>query len=163
MKLSDARELLLAGMSAWSPPPKLNVADWADAERRLDSQSSSEPGRWYTSRAEYQRGIMNACSDPTIKEVVVMAGAQLGKTEALLNIIGYHIDNDPSPILVLQPTLEMAQAFSKDRIAAGLLRSTPCLQGKVKDPRARDSGNTTLHKVFPGGAITIVGANSPAG
>lgn len=163
MKLSDARELLLAGMGAWNPPPKLNVADWADAQRRLDSQSSSEPGRWYTSRAEYQRGIMNACSDPTIKEVVVMAGAQLGKTEALLNIIGYHIDNDPSPILVLQPTLEMAQAFSKDRIAAGLLRSTPCLQDKVKDPRARDSGNTTLHKVFPGGAITIVGANSPAG
>ena len=163
MKLADARKLLAKGMAAWTPPPKLTVSDWADAERRLDSQSSSEPGRWYTSRAEYQRGIMDACSDPTIQEVVVMAGAQLGKTEALLNIIGYHIDNDPSPILVLQPTLEMAQAFSKDRIAAGLLRSTPCLQNKVKDPRARDSGNTTLHKVFPGGAITIVGANSPAG
>lgn len=92
-----------------------------------------------------------------------MAGAQLGKTEALLNIIGYHIAHDPCPILVLQPTLEMAQAFSKDRIAAGLIRSTPCLKGKVKDPRARDSGNTTLHKVFPGGAITMVGANSPSG
>lgn len=106
---------------------------------------------------------MDACSNPEIQEVVVMAGAQLGKTEAILNIIGYHIDNNPCPILVLQPTLEMAQAFSKDRIAAGLLRSTPALKDKVKDPRARDSGNTTLHKVFPGGAITIVGANSPAG
>ena len=106
---------------------------------------------------------MDACSDPTISEVVVMAGAQLGKTEAILNIIGYHIAHDPCPILVLQPTLEMAQAFSKDRIAAGLIRSTPCLKGKVKDPRARDSGNTTLHKVFPGGAITMVGANSPSG
>jgi len=106
---------------------------------------------------------MDACSDPTISEVVVMAGAQLGKTEALLNIIGYHIAHDPCPVLVLQPTLEMAQAFSKDRIAAGLIRSTPCLKGKVKDPRARDSGNTTLHKVFPGGAITMVGANSPSG
>ena len=106
---------------------------------------------------------MDACSDPEIQEVVVMAGAQLGKTEAILNIIGYHIDNNPCPILVLQPTLEMAQAFSKDRIAAGLLRSTPALKDKVKDPRARDSGNTTLHKVFAGGAITIVGANSPAG
>jgi phage terminase large subunit GpA-like protein len=163
MNLADAGQILTAGMKAWRPPPKLTVSDWADSERRLDSQSSSEPGRWYTSRAEYQRGIMDACSDPRVKEVVVMAGAQLGKTEAILNIIGYHIDNDPSPILVLQPTLEMAQAFSKDRIAAGLLRSTPCLQDKVKDPRARDSGNTTLHKVFPGGAITIVGANSPAG
>jgi phage terminase large subunit GpA-like protein len=106
---------------------------------------------------------MDACSDPTISEVVVMAGAQLGKTEAILNIIGYHIAHDPCPILVLQPTLEMAQAFSKDRVAAGLIRSTPCLKGKVKDPRARDSGNTTLHKVFPGGAITLVGANSPSG
>jgi len=57
----------------------------------------------------------------------------------------------------------MAQAFSKDRIANGLLRATPCLQGKVKDPRARDSGNTTLHKIFPSGSLSLVGANSPAG
>ena len=68
---------------------------------------------------------MDACSDPDIQEVVVMAGAQLGKTEAILNIIGYHIHHDPSPILVLQPTLDMAQAFSKDRVASGLIRSTP--------------------------------------
>ncbi len=106
---------------------------------------------------------MDACSDASIQEVVVMAGAQLGKTEVILNIVGYHIDNDPSPILVLQPTLEMAQAFSKDRVAAGLIKSTPALRGKVKDPRTRDSGNTTLHKVFPGGALTMVGANSPSG
>jgi phage terminase large subunit GpA-like protein len=106
---------------------------------------------------------MDACSDPSISEVVVMAGAQLGKSEAILNILGYHIEHDPCPILVLQPTLEMAQAFSKDRVAAGLIRSTPCLRGKVKDPRSRDSGNTTLHKIFPGGALTMVGANSPSG
>ncbi len=106
---------------------------------------------------------MDACSDQNNREVVVMAGAQLGKSEALLNIIGYHIDNDPSPILVLQPTLEMAQAFSKDRVANGLLKASVCLRDKVKDPRARDSGNTTLHKIFPGGSLTLVGANSPSG
>lgn len=106
---------------------------------------------------------MDACSDASISEVVVMAGAQLGKSEALLNIIGYHIDIDPCPVLVLQPTLDMAQAFSKDRVAAGLIRSTPAIRGKVKDPRSRDSGNTTLHKIFPGGAITMVGANSASG
>jgi len=106
---------------------------------------------------------MDACSDPSIREVVVMAGAQLGKTEAILNIVGYHMDHDPCPVLVLQPTLEMAQAFSKDRLASGLIRATPAIRGKVKDPRSRDANNTTLHKVFPGGAITIVGANSPAG
>ena len=102
------------------PPPKLTISEWADRERRLDSQSSAEPGRWYTSRAEYQRGMMDACSDPKNKEVVIMSAAQLGKSEALLNIIGYHIDNDPCPMLMLQPSLDMAQAFSKDRVANGL-------------------------------------------
>ena len=35
------------------PPPVMTVSQWADAERRLSPESSAEPGRWYTSRAEY--------------------------------------------------------------------------------------------------------------
>ena len=153
---------LTVAMKRLTPPPKLSVAEWADLERRLDSQSSAEPGRWITSRAEYQRGIMDACSDPSVKEVIVMCGAQLGKSEMLLNTIGYHMAHDPAPILMMQPTVDMANGFSKDRVTAGLLKSTPCLRDKVKDPKARDANNTTLHKVFPGGALSLVGANSPS-
>jgi phage terminase large subunit GpA-like protein len=91
-----------------------------------------------------------------------MAGAQVGKTEMLLNVIGFHIHHDPSPILLVQPTLEMAQAFSKDRLAP-MLRDTPALRGSVKDPRSRDANNTTTHKVFTGGHISLVGSNSAAG
>ena len=149
-------------MRRLTPPPRLSVAEWADKTRMLDSQSSAEPGRWYTSRAEYQRGIMDACSDPTVKEVVVMCGTQSGKSEALLNTIGYHMHHDPCPILMMQPTVDMAQAFSKDRVTAGLIQPTPALRGLVKDPKARDASNTTLHKVFPGGALSLVGANSPS-
>ena len=149
-------------MKQLTPPPRLSVAEWADLERRLDSQSSAEPGRWITARAEYQRGIMDACSDPTVKEVVVMCAAQLGKSEILLNTIGYHMAHDPAPILLMQPTVDMAQSFSKDRVTAGLLRSTPVLREKVKDSKAKDANNTTLHKVFPGGALSLVGANSPS-
>jgi phage terminase large subunit GpA-like protein len=115
-----------------------------------------------TSRAEYQRGIMDAISDQRLRDIVVMAGAQVGKTEMLLNVIGFHIHHDPSPILLVQPTLEMAQAFSKDRLAP-MLRDTPALRGSVKDPRSRDANNTTTHKVFTGGHISLVGSNSAAG
>jgi len=107
------------------------------------------------------RGVMDAVSDTEIHTVVVMSSAQVGKTESLLNIIGYHVAQDPAPILLLQPTLEMGEAFSKDRLAP-MARDTPALRGKIKDPRSRDSGNTLLHKTFPGGHITIAGANSPA-
>ncbi len=149
-------------MATLKPPPRLNVAEWADRERRLSSESSAEAGKWHTARAEYQRGIMDAISDPANRDVVVMAGAQVGKTEVILNVIGYHIAHDPSPILVVQPTLEMAQSFSKDRLSP-MLRDTPQLRGKVKDPRSRDANNTTTHKVFPGGHISLVGSNSAAG
>lgn len=104
---------------------------------------------------------MDAFSDPGIEQVVVMSSSQVGKTEILLNVVGYYIDKDPSPIMVLQPTLEIAQAWSKDRLSP-MLRDTPCLKGTVKDPRSRDSGNTLLHKTFKGGHITMAGANSPA-
>lgn len=147
---------------ALRPPPILKVSEWADLERRLSPEASAEPGRWYTSRAEYLRGIMDAVNDPSVRQVVVMSSAQVGKTELILNILGYHIAHDPAPILCIQPTLQMGQAFSKDRLAP-MLRDSPCLKGKVKDPRSRDSGNTTLHKVFPNGHVTIAGANSAAG
>ena len=104
---------------------------------------------------------MDAISDPAVSEVVVMSGSQLGKTELLLNVVGYHIAHDPAPILVVQPTLEMASAWSKDRLS-NMLRDSPALRDRVADPRARDSGNTTLHKIFPGGHCSIVGSNSPA-
>lgn len=105
---------------------------------------------------------MDACTDPAVKEVVVMAAAQTGKSEALLNLIGYHIDLDPAPILIMQPSLEMARAFSNDRVTSGLLETTPCLRNKVMEAKAKDSGNTILSKSFPGGHVTLVGANSPA-
>lgn len=104
---------------------------------------------------------MDALSDPQIETVVMMSSAQVGKTEILNNAIGFFISQDPSPMLVVQPTLDMAQTWSKDRLAP-MLRDTPILAGLVKDPRSRDSGNTTLHKVFAGGHVTACGANSPS-
>ena len=72
-----------------------------------------------------------------------------------------HIDQDAAPILAVMPTLEMAQAWSKDRLAP-MLRDTPAIRNRVADTRTRDSGNTILHKTFPGGHLTASGANSPA-
>ncbi len=100
-------------------------------------------------------------SDRDTEEVVVWSCSQGSKSEFLLNVLGYHIDQDPGPVLLVQPTLELADAFSSDRIAP-MIRDTPALQGKVKDPRSRDSGNTLRRKVFPGGRLNLAGANSAA-
>jgi len=104
---------------------------------------------------------MDAINDPSIREIWFMKSAQVGWTEVLNNVIGYFVDQDPSPTLLVQPTLEMAEAWSKDRLAP-MIRDTPCLRGRIADPKARDSGNTLLHKRFTGGHLTVSGANSPS-
>jgi phage terminase large subunit GpA-like protein len=127
----------------------------------LSSEANAEPGRWRTNDAPYQRGIMDAMCDEAIERIIVMSSAQVGKSEIILNIIGRHIDVDPCPMLWVLPTLDMAQAFSKDRLAP-MVRDTPALRGKVGDAKAKDSESTILHKRFPGGHLTLCGANSPA-
>lgn len=144
-----------------APPPVLTVSQWADLYRRLSAESAAEPGQWNTDRAPYQREIMDAVNDPACEDVVIMSSAQVGKTELILNIIGYYISHDPAPMLVVQPTIEMGQTFSKDRLAP-MIRDTPALSDKVWEVKARTSGNTILHKAFPGGHVTIAGANSAA-
>jgi phage terminase large subunit GpA-like protein len=137
------------------------VSQWADRYRRLSPEASAEPGRWDTDRAPYQRAIMDAISDPAIRRIVVMKSSQIGWTEIILNALGYYMHQDPGPVLLMQPTLETASKFSKNRLAP-MVRDTPELSRLVQPARARDSGNTLLVKEFPGGHVTIVGANAPS-
>lgn len=155
-------ELLARSIAALKPPPELTLSQWADRYRVLSAEASAEPGRWHTDKAPYQREIMDAIGDPHVRKVVIMSAAQIGKTDAfILNPLAYYMDYTPAPILVMQPTLDMGQTFSKDRLAP-MLRDTPELRNKV-DVKSRYSGNTILKKNFPGGHITIVGANSATG
>ena len=146
----------------WTPPPNLRISDWADRYRRLSPESSAESGQWKTDRAPYQREIMDAFNDPETQRIVWMKSSQVGATEVLLNVIGYYIDQDPAPMLIMQPTLAMAQAFSKDRLAT-MIRDSEKIRDCVKDPRSRDSGNTVLSKKFIGGNLSMVGSNSASG
>lgn len=140
-------------------PPKLSVSGWSDAFRVIPPGTSANPGRWRTSAAPYQRGIMDALSDPRVQWVVWMKPSQVGATEILTNVSGYFMDQDPSPILVLQPTIELARAWSTDRLDA-MLKATPKLRRLRSESRRREKGDTILHKVFPGGHLTAVGSNS---
>lgn len=144
------------------PPAAVTVSQWADAHRMLSGKASSEPGPWRTDRTPYLRQIMDDLSArSSVQEVVVMFAAQLGKSECGMNWLGYIIDNEPGPVMVVQPTTDMAKRFSRQRIAP-MLEETPVLRRKVRENRSRDDANTTLLKDFAGGVLVVSGANSAA-
>ena len=146
----------------WRPPTQLKISEWADEYRYLSPESSAVSGKYRTDYAPYQKEIMDAFNDPNIERIVWMKSAQVGATEILNNVVGYYIHMQPSPILVMQPTLQMAQAYSKEKLA-NMLRDTPVLRARLNEVKSKDSSNTVLSKKFIGGTtLNMVGSNSAA-
>ena len=46
---------------------------------------------------------MDAFTDPFVEEITVMAASQVGKTEGMFNMLGFIIDQDTGPALVVLP------------------------------------------------------------
>ena len=148
--------------SLWKPPTELKISEWADEYRYLSPESSAVSGKYRTDYAPYQKEIMDVFNDPKIERIVWMKSAQVGATEILNNVVGYYIHMQPSPILIMQPTLQMAQAYSKEKLA-NMLRDTPVLRARINEPKSKDSSNTVLSKKFEGGTtLNMVGSNSAA-
>lgn len=145
------------------PDADLTVSAWADRHRVLAPRASAEPGPWRTDRTPYLRAIMDALgAQSPATRVVVMAGAQVGKTEAGLNWLGYVMAHAPGPALAVQPTTDTARRLSRQRLDP-MIDSSPTLRALVRDRSTKFSGNTQLAKEFPGGLVVLTGANSAAG
>jgi len=153
-----AQELLTRLLrSSMKPPENLTVTEWADKRRRLSSEASAEPGPWRTARTPYLKAVMDCFTDPKIRRIVFVSSSQIGKSEMENNILGYIIDEDPGSVLFIHPTNGDAREYSKLRIST-MIRDSPTLNAKVADPKRRDSTNTILQKMYPGGILTLCGS-----
>lgn len=144
-----------------TPPPILNVVEWADTYRYLSPESSSVPGKWKTSTVEPARGPMLEVTNPRCRKITLMTCTQLMKTEFINNVVGYFIHQDPSPMIVMQPTKGISETWSKERFDK-MVRDTPVLSQAVYVKGKNDSDNTIYNKTFPGGQLNIVSSGSPS-
>lgn len=146
----------------FKPPPRFKISEWAEANRHLSSDYSAISGRFSLAMCPYAREPMDSPLDPDTRKTVLMWASQLIKTTTIENIMGFFMNCDPCPILMVQPTVEMAQAWSKERLTP-TIRDTPALRAIVTNERGKDGNNTIQFKAFPGGNLAIVGANAPSG
>lgn len=140
---------------AAAPPPAMSISEWADAKRRLPKKSAARGARWHTSTVPYLRDIMNVFLEPGVKKIAVMKGAQVAGTEAIGNVIAYHMEYDPCAMLYVYPTTLLAEAWSKNRLD-DMIHDTPELRAIVNENRS-----TLLHKDFDNGYLALGGANTP--
>ncbi len=158
--VAKARTVVRAGLRALRPPPILTISQWADQFYYLSAESSAVPGKWTT--LPYQREPLDAMGDPLVSHVIVMKSARVGYTLMMLAALGYHMHQDPAGCLVIQPTLEDARGFSKDNLQP-MIRDNPVLAELVHEDPTEGAGNTMLQMRYPGGVISLIGANSGTG
>lgn len=157
MSLKTLNQAIRRPFASLKPPEQLTVSQWADKYRRLSPESSAEIGPWRTKKTPYLKDVMDAWTDTDINHIVMVAASQVGKSEALNNIIGYIIDQDPGSILLIEPTTGDAREYSKLRIAP-MIRDCKTLRRKVAASLRGDGSNTILQKAYPGGMITLTGS-----
>jgi phage terminase large subunit GpA-like protein len=131
--LDEVEALLLraVGAACRVPPPR-NVAEWADAERVVAAESGSPwPGRWRTDRVPYLRQVMEVLSlDHPARRVTFVKAAQLGGSEAGLNLLGQIMAEQPAPVLVMLPSIDMMRGYNRLKLDP-LISSTPALRQRV--------------------------------
>ena len=139
------------------PPEKLTVSEWADSNRMLPQGTTSEPGKWKTDRTPYLKEILDCLSSKETMYIIIMSCNQVGKGEVINNTIGYFIHQDPSPMLLVQPTLEAAEIYSQTKLSP-MFEACNVLKKKMSKLQQK-----VRKKIFPGGFLLLVGANSPTG
>jgi phage terminase large subunit GpA-like protein len=146
--------------SILAPPERISLTEFSDRYRYLPSETSAEPGKYNSKRTPFARGIMDAISDPHVRQVVVRSASQISKTEILINTVFYYSTVDPSPILMVVPREEDARTFSLERLDPSI-RDSPEVKRVYADPKDRKHYQV-FRKLFKGGYVAIVGSESPA-
>ena len=139
-----------------SPPEQLTVSEWAEKYRILDAKSAAMPGPWSNDVTPYLKGVMDEFNNYETEKIVFVKPTQVGGTEALQNMIGYIVMQDPAPTMIVYPTDTLAKSISENRLQP-MLKATPEIAKKFDDT----SPLLELH--FDGVYLTLAGSNSPSG
>lgn len=149
-------EYLKNVLKVMEPPEDISVSEWAEQYRILEARSSSTPGPWGNDKTPYLKGVMDSILDYQIEETVFVKPTQTGGTEAILNIIGWTIHEDPVPTMVVYPSKELGESIKKNRIDP-MIKACPEL---AKRFHPEESSLTEMQ--FDGMSLAIVGSNSPS-
>ena len=136
-------------------PEQLTVSQWAEKYRKLD-ESSNLAGKWSNDVTPYLVEIMDSFNDPYIDHINVCKPSQVGGTEALINMLGWIVTQNPSPSMMVYPDNELAKDISTDKLQPAFLKS------KSIADRLLINESADLNLKFKGMNLYLRTSNSPA-
>lgn len=149
--------LLRAALTAFRPPARPGIREWAEANVRLTGEMAAQPGpvRFSTMQSE----ILAAIDDTSTSILVLMLASQTGKSTVIDAALLHSVEVDPAPTLVVHPTEAKGKDYVRTRLDP-LLDANPNLRkliGKGVTGKAGrgGTGDGVAFKAFPGGSISV--------
>lgn len=137
------------------PRDPIPVSQWAANERTLLSKGSQIEGKWRNDRNPLLVEPMDCFSRASsVHEAVMIFPIQFGKTEIELNALGYTMDMDPGPIMVVLPDDITMNAWIDQKLAT-LIEGTEAVQRALTTTNSRSAANQKAFKDFLGGQLFI--------
>lgn len=154
-------DVLRAWAAGIKPDQVMATKEWV--ERHLRVTDGPRAGQAIDlDLTPYAQGIFDALDDESVNEVWVRKSAQVGFTQIGIGWIAAQIDLAPAQDMLVQPTLETARDFNRRKLQPAIQGCAP-LRTKVRRQISRSSeGSTAMVKQYPGGSLTLTGANSAA-
>lgn len=156
MTAALAKKAVSEGIRRAIPAGMRSVSAWAEQNRFVDR--GARKGKWSNRTVPFAVEIMDAFTDPGIREVIFQKPSQVAGSEILANVVGYYIDVEPTEIAYVAEKEDKAKAWTVESFDA-MARTTPVLQRAIKT--AAEDNNQNV-KRFAGGQLFILWATSPA-
>lgn len=138
-----------------TPRPKTTPDVWG-ADNRVYPETAGIPGPRNPGITPYVIPFERAVQVGGYRRFVAVMGAQMGKSEALLDLMGARLDQAPAPILYVGPTKEFLEDQFEPRVMA-LLDEASCLRDRV----ARGKRMKKRVKYVNGVPLRLAHAGSP--
>ena len=155
-KKYEAAFYIVDALRQLKPPEDISVSEWAQKYRMLDAKTAAMPGPWRNDKTPYLTEIMNELNNYETEEIVFCKCTQIGGTEAELNMLGYIIQQDAAPSMVVYPSDKLGESISENRIKP-MLKASQTLRERYYELRSQK-----MEMQFDGMYLTISGANSPS-
>lgn len=136
-------------------PHKILVSEWAAKYRMV--ADGAHAGPWRHDFAPHTVQIMDTFGLPWVREVWFCGVEQSGKTNTMLNCLGWAVDCDPGNIFYLMPTEETSRKVTGGKLQP-LLSQSPRLQRYLSS--RKDDIGLNLMRLLHGISIFPAHANS---
>lgn len=149
------------GAEAWRIPIRPARSEWCERNLRVPKKTAARPGRIRLDGPRaYWREIVDAVDDPDVREIVIPAVPQLGKTTVSRAIVLSQGEVDRAPMLFSGPNKVYAQQERANLYA--MAEASPVLRERIPPPHRRndrviDLDRCLIHLGWSGSTQTLSG------